>query len=346
METKKLKLAEIIQAVGGDCSPSIKDLEITSIADFDNADENSISFLKDKKYLKIAEASKASAIFVSPGVSVKGKNCIEVKDPYLAYAKTAQLFENKYPKFGRGIHGSAIIGPETEISVSTSVGPLTVIGKNCIIGENCEISASVVIENNVSIGNDCRIDSGVVIRSGTMIGDRVIIQSNSVIGAEGFGNAMENGKFIRIPCFGNVVLEDDVEIGACVTIDRGNFINTKIGKGVRIDNLVMIAHNVQVGENSAMAAQVGISGSTKIGKSVILAGQAGLAGHLNIGDGAFIGAQGGVLKDIDPGDKVAGYPARSLMLTRRLDQHMLRLPEMSKEIKSLRKEIEKLKRKS
>lgn len=338
-----MKLAEIAKIVGAQIPSENGDLEILSIKDFDNADSSTITFLNDKKYLEKAETSKASAILVPKGFSVKGKISVEVKDPYLAYAKIAQAFEDSNPIFGDGVHSSSIIDSSCSIEPTSSIGPLSVIGRDCIIGENCEIAASVVIENNVTIGNDCRIDSGVVIRSGTIIGDRVIVQSGSIIGAEGFGNAMENGKFIRIPCFGNVVLEDDVEIGSCVTIDRGNFISTTIGKGTRIDNLVMVAHNVQVGENSAMAAQVGISGSTVLGKNVILAGQAGLAGHLNIGDGAFVGAQGGVLKDIKPGEKVAGYPARSLMLTRRLDQHVVKLPQMSKEFKVLKKEIEALK---
>lgn len=339
-----MKLSELTGLLGVNAPSGSENLEIESIKDFENADASSITFLNDKKYLEKAETSKASAVLVPLGYSVNGKISIEVKDPYLAYAKIAQAFEDNTPLFGEGVHPSAVINSSSILQGSVSVGPLSVIGKDCSIGAGSQISASVVVENNVIIGKNCRIDSGAIIRSGTVIGNRVIVQSGSVIGAEGFGNAMEDGKFIRIPCFGNVILEDDVEVGACVTIDRGNFISTTIGKGVRIDNLVMIAHNVQVGENSAMAAQVGISGSTILGKSVILAGQAGLAGHLKIGDGAFVGAQGGVLKDIEPGDKVAGYPARNLMLTRRLDQHVLKLPEMSKEFKSLKKEVEALKK--
>ncbi len=339
-----MKLSELAELIGAEVPSGFENLDIESIKDFENSDSKSVTFLNDKKYIEKAEASLASVVLVPKGISIEGKCCVEVKDPYLAYAKVAQIFEDDAPVFGKEIHSSAVIDSSSKIHGTASVGPLAVIGKECSIGEGTEIGASTVIEKSVIIGKNCRIDSGTIIRSGTIIGDRVIVQSGSVIGAEGFGNAMENGKFVRIPCFGNVVLEDDVEIGACVTIDRGNFISTTIGKGTRIDNLVMIAHNVQVGENSAMAAQVGISGSTIIGKSVILAGQAGLAGHLKIGDGAFVGAQGGVLKDIDPGDKVAGYPARNLMLTRRLDQHVLKLPQMSKEFKELKKEIEFLKK--
>lgn len=338
-----MKLFELAELVGAKVPEGYDELEISSIKDFENAEPDSITFLNDKKYLEKAGVSKASAVLVPLGFSINNKVCVEVKDPYLAYAKIAQAFEDNSPIFNSGIHEKAVVDKSSKIDETVTIGPLAVIGKDCSIGAGSQISASVVIENTVTIGENCRIDSGAVIRSGTVIGDRVIIQANSVIGAEGFGNAMENGKFVRIPCFGNVVLEDDVEIGACVTIDRGNFISTTIGKGTRIDNLVMIAHNVQVGENSAMAAQVGISGSTTLGRNVILAGQAGLAGHLKVGDGAFVGAQGGVLKDIEPGDKVAGYPARNLMLTRRLDQLVLKLPDLNKEFKAMKKEIEVLK---
>lgn len=340
-----MNLEKIAEVVGSKVLDSERTIEIESVKDFENADSTSITFISDKKYLEMAEVSKASAVLVPNGITVKGKVCLSVKDPYLAYAKVARLFEDLTPVFGNGIHKTAIVDPSVSFDSDVSVGPLTVIGRNSKIGKNSQVAASAVIENDVVIGKDCRIDSSVVIRSGTIIGDRVIIQSGSIIGSEGFGNAMEDGKFVRIPCFGNVVIEDDVEIGASVTIDRGNFIATKIGKGTRIDNLVMIAHNVIVGENAAMAAQVGISGSTKIGNNVILAGQAGLAGHLNIGDGAFVGAQGGVLKDVEPGDKVAGYPARSLMLTRRIEQHTLKLPSMSKDLKAVKKEIESIKEK-
>ncbi|MCP4624862.1 MAG: UDP-3-O-(3-hydroxymyristoyl)glucosamine N-acyltransferase, partial [bacterium] len=293
-----------------------------------------------------AQESKAAAIIVKKGTVIDGKVNLPVDDPYAGYAKVSQLFEDTSPLYDGPVHPAAIIDTSALIAATASIGPGTVVGKECVIGEHTVIGANCVIENKSTIGSRCRIDSGVIIRRESVIGNRVVIQSGTIIGSEGFGNALENGTFVRICCFGNVIIEDDVEIGANVTIDRGNFEPTVIRKGARIDNLVMIAHNVEVGEHSAMAGQVGISGSTKIGSGVLLAGQAGLAGHLKIGDGAFVGAKAGISKDVEPGGRVTGYPARDFMKMRRIEAAQLSLPEMKKEVKRLRKEIEQLKEKS
>jgi UDP-3-O-[3-hydroxymyristoyl] glucosamine N-acyltransferase len=289
-------------------------------------------------------ACKAAAVIVAPGIVIPGKVNCTVKDPYLGYAKVAQLFEDTSPLYEGPVHPTALIDPSAKIDPSVYIGPLCVIGKNCVIQANTIIGAHCVIEKNSEIGSLCRIDSGVIIRRETKIGNRVIIQSGTVIGSEGFGNAQENGRFVRIPCFGNVIIEDDVEIGANGTVDRGNFNPTIIRRGAKLDNLIMIAHNVEIGEHCALAAQTGISGSTKLGKQVLCAGQVGLAGHLNIGDGAFIGAKAGVSKDIQPGQKVTGYPARDIMKIRRMEALQLTLPQMKTELKKLREEIETLKK--
>jgi UDP-3-O-[3-hydroxymyristoyl] glucosamine N-acyltransferase len=240
---------------------------------------------------------------------------------------------------------SAVIDPTAETGHGVSVGPLSVIGAKVRIGERTVVGARCVIEAGTIIGAGCRIDSGAVIRANTVIGNRVIIQSGAVIGSDGFGNAREkSGRYVRIPCFGNVVIGDDVDIGACSTIDRGNFGSTEIGQGVKLDNLVHVAHNVTVGEHTAIAAQTGISGSTRIGKRVMIGGQAGFVGHIDIGDDSFIGAKAGVSNDVKPGDKVTGYPARDIMTLRRIEAAESRLPELLKETKRLRKEIEELKR--
>jgi UDP-3-O-[3-hydroxymyristoyl] glucosamine N-acyltransferase len=193
------------------------------------------------------------------------------------------------------------------------------------------------MEKGASTGADCRIDSGAVLRRNVRIGNRVIIQSGAVVGSEGFGNAMAPEGWVRIPCFGTVVIEDDAEIGANVTIDRGNFAPTVIGRGARIDNLVQIAHNVEIGAHTAMAAQVGISGSTRVGSRVMIGGQAGFVGHITIGDGAFVGAQAGVRSSVNPGAKVSGYPARDLTAMHRIDVALERLPDALKELRRLRK---------
>lgn len=335
-----LAVAKSIDAVVPD---GTTDFIISGINSPQSASETELVFLSSPKYLPQIEACKSRVVIVKKGQSVPGKICLEVTDPYLGYAKAAQLFEDVSSVFGEGISKDSIIDSTASVDPSTSVGPGTVIGAEVKIGPGCRIAAGCIIEKNTVIGSDCRIDSGVIIRWNTRIGDRVIIQSGAVIGSDGFGNAMEGPKFVRIPCFGNVIIEDDAEIGANTTIDRGNFEPTIIGKGVKIDNLVHIAHNVTVGENTAMAAQVGISGSTKIGKQVILAGQVGLVGHIEIGDGTFIGAKAGVSKGTAPGAKITGYPARDLMTMRRIEAAQASLPELLKEIKKLKKEIDDLK---
>jgi len=338
-----VKLRDIARVLNSSIPDEAGETEISGIASLEEADTHTITFLSNNKFLDTARTCKATAIIVQEGTAIEGKINLVVADPYLGYAKVAQLFEEREPLFEGPVHPAALIDTTATIDPTVYIGPGTVIGKSCVIKEHTIIGAHCVIENETEIGAHSRIDSGVIIRRKSVVGNRVIIQSGTVIGSEGFGNAMENGTFVRIPCFGTVIIEDDVEIGANVTVDRGNFAPTIIRKWARIDNLVQIAHNVEVGEHSAIAGQAGISGSTKLEKGVILAGQVGLAGHLTIGERAFVGAKAGVSKNVEPGQKVTGYPARDLMKTRRVEAAQLRLPEMVKEIKRLRKELDQLK---
>lgn len=339
-----MKLREIAAILGCTVEEIPGHREIQRIASFEDADEGCVTFLSDEKYRASAEKSSAAAVIVKKGMPIAGKINLEVDDPYAGYAKVALAFEDKTPLFDESIHPSACIDPSVSIHEKVSVGPGSVIGKRCSIGARTVIGARCVIENDTVIGSDCRIDSGAVIRRQTHIADRVIIQSGAVVGSEGFGNAVENGAFVRIPCFGNVVIEDDVEIGANVTIDRGNFKPTIIRKGARIDNLVQIAHNVEIGEHTAIAAQAGISGSTTIGHHVMIGGQAGFVGHIEVGNGTLVGAKAGVSKTVPPGKKVTGYPARDFMTMRRIEAAQAQIPAMLKEVKNLRKEIEILKK--
>ncbi|MBN1983373.1 MAG: UDP-3-O-(3-hydroxymyristoyl)glucosamine N-acyltransferase [Chitinivibrionales bacterium] len=340
-----MKLGIIVKHIGSSCSERDGEIEITGISSLELADEKSITFIYKDKFIDHARCSKAAAIIVKKGMVVAGKvNCV-VDDPYLAYAQVGQLFEDRSPLFEGPIHPTAVISATAKLHPTVSVGPLSVIGPECIIAEKTVIGAHCVIEKGTQVGSDCHIDSGAIIRRGCRIGNRVIIQSGSVIGSEGFGNALNRGEFVRIPCFGTVMLEDDVEIGANVTIDRGNFSPTIVKKGSRVDNLVQIAHNVEIGRHSALCAQVGISGSTKIGNHCMVGGQAGFVGHIEIGDGAFIGAQAGVNNSVEPGKKVTGYPARDLIKMRRIEAVMQNLPQMHKELKELRAAVAELKSK-
>ncbi|MGA2508000.1 MAG: UDP-3-O-(3-hydroxymyristoyl)glucosamine N-acyltransferase [Chitinispirillaceae bacterium] len=339
-----MKLSLIAKTLGASLPLGVNDVEITGIAPPQSADGNQITFLAKKDFQPAVVASRCAAVIVQKGEIIAGKVCIETDDPYVGYAKVAQVFEDKSPLWNKGIAPSAIIYPTAKIAPSTSVGPLSVIGANVSIGAQCRIGAHCVIEADTVIGECCRIDSGAVIRAKSIIGSRVIIQSGAVIGSDGFGNAREKNKFVRIPCFGNVVIGDDVDIGAGTTIDRGNFNATVVLEGVKIDNLVHVAHNVVIGNDTAIAAQTGISGSTRIGKRVMIGGQAGFVGHIEIGDDSFVGAKAGVSNDVKQGEKVTGYPARDIMTMRRIEAAETRLPELIKEVKRLRKEIDELKR--
>jgi len=333
-------IAERIGAAPGVCH----DAEISGISSPESASPDKVTFVSDPKYLDQVKACAAAAVIVKKGGAFSEKICIEVDDPYMGYALTAQLFEDVSPLFGEGVHPAAIVDGSAEIDGSASIGPGTVVGAGVKIGANCRIGANCVIERGAELGDGVRVDSGAVIRYGVLIGSRVVIQSGAVIGSDGFGNARDkSGKFARIPCFGTVVIGDDADIGACVTIDRGNFEPTVIGRGVKLDNLNHIAHNVELGEDTAIAAQTGISGSTKVGKRVIIAGQAGFVGHIKIGDDSFVGAKAGVSKDVDAGTKVTGYPARDFMTMRRIDAASNQLPDLLKEVKKLRAELELVK---
>lgn len=318
------------------------DAQVAAICSPETAGANDIVFLADVRFAAEVEECAAGFVIVKRGRSIPGKVCLEVDDPYVGYAKVAQLFEKRMPSFEPGVSGSAFIDRAASLAPSVSVGPGTVVAANVTIGERCRIGGHCVIEKGCVIGDDCRIDSGAIIRYGTVIGNRVTIQSGAVIGSDGFGNARENGVFVRIPPFGNVIIHDDAEIGANTTIDRGNFNPTVIGKGVKLDNLIHIAHNVIVGDHSAMAAQTGISGSTRVGKRVMIGGQAGFVGHIEIGDDAFVGAKAGVSKSVEPKAMITGYPARDLMTMRRIEGAEAHLPQLLKDFRAVRKQLDEL----
>lgn len=341
-----MKIAVIAKAIGAPL-PSEREaqsLDISRVATPEDADERSITFIANPAYRNAAATSKAAVVIVKKGNLIEGKICLEVADPYCAFAKVGQLFEDTRPLFEGPVHATARVHPSAIVHESVYIGPYSVIGEDCVIQESSVVGALCVIENQTSIGKACRIDSGAIVRRGCVLGNNVIIQSNAVIGSEGFGNAKEGDEWVRIPSFGNVIIEDCAEVGANTTIDRGTLGPTVIGRGVKIDNLVQIAHNVTIDENTAVAAQTGFAGSMKIGKRVMVGGQVGFAGHFEVGDDAFIGAQAGVSKAVERGAHVTGYPARDLMTMRRIEAAQQRLPELLKEVKRLRKEIEELKK--
>jgi UDP-3-O-[3-hydroxymyristoyl] glucosamine N-acyltransferase len=332
-----VRLATLAQALGTSVPAEWESFEVARLSSPQDADEHSLVFLSDPGYRTAVETCAARVVIALPGTVLKDKIVLAMKDPYLGFAQAGRLFEDTTPPFD---HSSQVfIDASARLGTKVVVGPMSVIGGNVAIGDHTILGAGCIIEKNVSIGRDCLIESGAVIRRECRLGDRVIIQSNAVIGSEGFSNAKNGEKWERIPSFGNVIIEDDAWIGACTCIDRGALGATIIGRGARIDNLVDIAHNVSIGEYTAIVAQTGIAGSTKIGKRVVLAGQTGLVGHIEVGDDVFVGAKAGVSKSIPPGTRVTGYPAREFMKMRRIDAASNQLPELLKEVKELKKRI-------
>jgi UDP-3-O-[3-hydroxymyristoyl] glucosamine N-acyltransferase len=347
MREGSLLLSKILEATGG-ILISDKNLEtfnVSGISSLELADSTQVSFIVKQNFIPEAKKSKAAAVFVKAGWDLQSKPAIVVKDPYWAYAITAQLFESEAAVFDEGISSDAIIDETAIVGDGASVAAGAIIGENVRIGKRTRIDARVVIEKNTIIGDDCHIQSGAILRYGVKIGCSVIIGSGAVIGSEGFANAFNGKRFERIPCFGSVLIEDGAEIGANSTIDRGNFVDTIIRKGARIDNLVMIAHNCEIGESCGIAAQVGFAGSTKIGKRVMIGGQAGFGGHVEIGDDSFVGGQAGIQQSYPKNSKITGSPAIDLMKRRRIDKIEENLPEIVKEVKTVRKELDELKEK-
>jgi UDP-3-O-[3-hydroxymyristoyl] glucosamine N-acyltransferase len=315
---------------------------ITGICGIKEAGPGDITFLANPKYLSLLETTQASAVITSRDIKSTSKPIIRTESPSLAFAKMVSLIEPQDIKHPKGIHPTAIIGKDVTLGKNVSLGPYTVIEDRVCLGDNTIIYAGCYIGCNTKIGKNALIYANVSIREQVVIGERVIIHSGTVIGSDGFGFATLEGIHHKIPQIGTVVIEDDVEIGANVTIDRARFDKTVIGKGTKIDNLVQIAHNVVIGENSIIVAQAGISGSTVIGKGVTLAGQAGLVGHIRIGDGAVVAAQAGVTKSVAANTLVSGYPAKPHNIAKRINACVQNLPKLYDTVAWLKKKIEEL----
>jgi UDP-3-O-[3-hydroxymyristoyl] glucosamine N-acyltransferase len=287
------------------------ELLLEGVAPLQTARPNEVSFLDNRRYASALDQTSAGAVIVHPDMAARvpaGTVAIQTTAPYAAWARVAALFYPLPPVFP-GIHPSAIVAEGARVDPSAEVGPLCVIEAGAEIGPGCRIGPCAVIGSGVIVGRDCRIGPHVSL-SYAILGARVYVYPGARIGQEGFGFASTKDGFLSVPQLGRVILEDDVEVGANTTIDRGSSRDTVIGAGSRLDNLVQIGHNVILGRCCVIVAQVGISGSTVLEDFVRVGGQAAMAGHLRIGQGAEIGAQAGVISDMVPGAKVLGSPAQ------------------------------------
>lgn len=342
MEVTLSKIAALVQGkINGDAEEIIR-----GAAPFELAGEGQITVASNAKFLKKIGNCSAAAIIVPPDFKADTHNLLQVDNPMVAFAKIMQYFHPPIQP-ETGIDPGATVGENFKCGQNVTVGSQAVIGRQVTIGDRVWIQPGVVLGDEVVMGDDVIIYPNVTIQARCVVGSRVIIHAGTVIGSDGFGFAPDGNCYHKIPHTGIVHIDDDAEIGANNTIDRGTFGKTYVGRGVKTDNLVHIAHNVSVGDNTVLVAQVGISGSVSIGKNAILAGQAGVAGHLTIGDGATVGPKTGVGKPVPAGQIVsAGIPEMPHRLWLRVVRMIPKLPELAKRLAALEKKFKRLEEKT
>lgn len=324
------------------------EIKVNTIAKIEEGQTGALSFLSNPKYEQFIYETKSSVVLVNKSFVPSAKisaTLIKVENAYEAFASLLRLVDQARPR-KTGVHPTAVIEPTANIGKDVYIGALAYIGENCKIGDGCAIYPHVYVGDNTEIGDNSIINPGVKIYHDCVLGEGCIIHAGTVIGSDGFGFAPQSeNEYMKIPQLGNVVLEDHVEIGANVTIDRATMGSTFIRKGVKLDNLIQIGHNVEIGENTVMAAQTGISGSTKVGKNCMFGGQVGLAGHIKIANGTKIGAQAGILSGVkEENTLIIGTPAIELKQFMKSSVIFRKLPEMKMKIDSFEKELESLKK--
>jgi len=329
------QLAELVQGqVHGDSA-----IVISAARPLGEAEEGDITFVDGDKHLTQLIASPAAAAVAPLSVPLNGKTLIRVSDPLAAFVAIVRHFHGRAELPPHGIDPRAYVHPSVKLGTEPSVYPFACLGSGTILGDRCRIHSGVVIGRDCQIGNDVTIHPNAVLYDGTRIGDRAIIHANAVLGADGFGYRFQGGQHIKIPQQGYVDIGSDVEIGACTTIDRGTFGATAIGMGTKIDNLVQVGHNCQVGKHNIFVSQLGMAGSCGTGDYVVIAGQVGIADHVHIGTGAVIGAKAGLVKDIPAGQRALGAPATPEREQKRILMTLEHLPEMRKDIRRIKQQL-------
>jgi UDP-3-O-[3-hydroxymyristoyl] glucosamine N-acyltransferase len=323
--TRTFTLDEIARHVGGVVEGDAG-LRIEGVRPLADAGPAHLAFLARALYARQAAASRAGALLVSEREKIEGRNLVRVPDPYAALARALELFHP--PARPRpGVDPEARVGPGCEIDAAATVMAGARLGARCAVGARAQIHPGVVLGDDCRVGRDTILYPNVTLYPRTVLGERVAVHSGAVVGSDGFGFAREAEGYRKIPQVGWVEVGDDVEIGANSTIDRGTLGPTRIGRGAKIDNLVQVAHNVQIGEHCVLVAQSGVAGSTRLGSWVTLAGQSGAAGHLEIGEGASVGAKSAVTHNVPPGAFVVGHPAVEHRQWKRMQAALRRLPE-------------------
>lgn len=334
---------QIANVIGGRVEGN-KDAKVHTFAKIEEGTEGAISFLSNPKYTHYLYNTKSSIVIVNEDLELEkdvDATLIRVKNAYESIAKLLQIYEASKPK-KTGVAPQAYIAPSAKLGNNCYVGPFAYVGEGAEIGDGCQIYPHAVIGDNVKVGTNCIFYPNTTIYQGCNIGNNVTIHAGSVIGADGFGFAPGADGYDKIPQIGIVVIEDNVEIGANTCVDRSTMGATVIHKGVKLDNLVQVAHNVEIGENTVMSAQVGIAGSTKVGSWCMFGGQVGLAGHITIGDKTFLGAQSGVPGSLKGGEELIGTPPMNPRAYFKSQAIFRRLPDMYKDLNDAKKKIEEL----
>ncbi len=342
MEFSAKQIAQFVQGViEGD-----EDATVNTFAKIEDGKPGAISFLSNPKYTHYIYDTESSIVLVDKSVELEKPTkatLIKVDNAYECVAKLLQLYESMKPK-KTGIDSLAFISPSAKIGENVYIGAFAYIGDNVVIGDGCQIYPNVVICENAKVGNDCLFYPNVTIYHDCHIGNRVTLHAGSVVGSDGFGFAPSENGYDKIPQIGIVTIEDDVEIGANTCIDRSTMGSTYVRKGVKLDNLVQIAHNTDIGANTVMSAQVGIAGSTKVGQWCMFGGQVGIAGHITIGNKVFLGAQSGVPSSLKDNQTLIGTPPMEKLPYFKSQAIFQKLPDLYKQIQKLQKEVDELKK--
>jgi UDP-3-O-[3-hydroxymyristoyl] glucosamine N-acyltransferase len=333
-----MKLAELARLLGAALEGGSPDVEITGVAPIDEAVPGTITMLADRRLESQLAATRASAVLVASDAPPAPVPMLRVPHPWVAFAQAMELF-HPVQRPPAGVHATAVMAASAIVGPGACVGPFVVIGDDVRIGRDAVLHAHVTVYRGARIGDGFTAHAGVVVREDVVIGDRVTLHAGSVVGSDGFGFVPLPGGHRKIPQLGTVILEDDVEIGANTTVDRATLGATRIGRGTKLDNLVMIGHGSQLGPGCLLAAQVGLAGSMRLGAGVMMGGQAGAGGHFVIGDGAQIAAQSGVHREVPPGGVYSGYPAIEVRRWRRVTTSMLRLPELLRRLRRVEKAL-------
>lgn len=342
MEFSAKQIAQFVQGViEGD-----ENATVNTFAKIEDGKPGAISFLSNPKYTHYIYDTESSIVLVDKSVELEKPTkatLIKVDNAYECVAKLLQLYESMKPK-KTGIDSLAFISPSAKIGENVYIGAFAYIGDNVVIGDGCQIYPNVVICENAKVGNDCLFYSNVTIYHDCHVGNRVTLHAGSVVGSDGFGFAPSENGYDKIPQIGIVTIEDDVEIGANTCIDRSTMGSTYVRKGVKLDNLVQIAHNTDIGANTVMSAQVGIAGSTKVGQWCMFGGQVGIAGHITIGNKVFLGAQSGVPSSLKDNQTLIGTPPMEKLPYFKSQAIFQKLPDLYKQIQKLQKEVDELKK--